>query len=225
MSFVIGVASQAQHGKDTLADHLCVKLNEKNENNWTRTAFASNVKKVYCDTFNVDLDFIEEWKVKPEVPPGFDMPTRQALQFIGDGFRKIRSSIWLDLAFRDSVPKIISDVRYVNEFTRVKQEGGLNVLIGRPDKLNDDPNGSEAQIRPYVEWCLNAFSPTTKFVDLRDVDYNTLKGVLNQETQPPPNMDLFDVFIRNDGTIEDLYEVVESKLVPYVQRFVFEFKN
>ena len=224
MAFVIGVASQAQHGKDTLADRLCEKLNVS-QPKWMRAAFASNVKRVYCETFGVDMAFVEEWKVKAEAPPGFDMPVRQSLQFIGDGFRKIQGKIWLDLAFRDSNPKIISDVRYINEFTRVKDEGGLNVLIGRPDRLNDDPNGSEAQIRPYIDWCFKAFSPTAKFVDLRDVDYETLTGVLPDASQPPAGMNLFDVFVRNEGTIDELYDIVDTKLVPFAEHFVFEFKG
>lgn len=227
MSFVIGVASQAQHGKDTLADRLCEKLNANRDSNpWVRRAFATNVKRVFCETFNVDAAFVEEWKVKSEAPPGFDMPVRQALQFIGDGFRKIMGTIWLDLAFRDNLPKIISDVRYINEFTRVKAEGGLNVLIGRPDRLNDDPNGSEAQIRPYIEWCFKAFSPTIKFVDLRDVDWRGIRDKCTSEAEyPPPNIEMFDVFVRNDGTIDELYNIVDTKLVSFVEHFVFEFKE
>jgi len=225
MAFVIGVASQAQHGKDTLADRLCERLNIKSEGKWHRRAFASNVKRVFCETFAVDSDFVEKWKVKPENPPGFDMPVRQSLQFIGDGFRKIMAKIWMDLTFRDTLPKIISDVRYINEFKRVKAEGGLNILMVRPDRLNDDPNGSEAEIRPYLDWCLKAFSPTTKFVDLRDVDYETLDGILPEAVKPPEGMNQFDAFVRNDGTIEELYETIDSKLVQFVDHFVFEFKG
>lgn len=232
MAFVIGVAAQAQMGKDTLADRLQEKLNERlqlklnkslsesewDEANfvWQRAAFAFNVKKVYADTFGVDQDFIEEWKVKDEIPPGFDMPLRKGLQFIGDGFRKIKSLIWVDLCFRDSIPKIISDVRYINEFTRVSKEGGLNILIGRTDMLNDDPNGSEAMIRPFVEWSLNNLPNKFNVMVKGDLD------ALDLET-PPENMELFDVFIRNDGTKEELYDIVDNQLVPFVESFVFDF--
>lgn len=236
---VIGVASQAQHGKDTLADRLGIQLNKdysekifdcfllggKQPLEWQRAAFAANVKKVFKDTFNVDDAFIEEWKVKTEIPPGFDMPVRQALQFIGDGFRKIQGTIWLDLAFRDTEPKIISDVRYINEFTRVKAEGGLNILIGRPDKLNDDPNGSEAQIRPYVDWCLNSYAPEMKFIDLHKYRIPTVLKLKDDGTLVyplPEHMESFDVFIRNDGTIDDLYKIVDEQLVPYVEAFQFK---
>jgi len=216
MAFVIGVAAQAQMGKDTLSDRLQEKLNERHKTDeavWARDAFASNVKKVFEDTFGVDREFTEEWKVKDEVPPGFDMTVRKSLQFIGDGFRKIRHSIWVDLTFRDSVPKIISDVRYPNEFIRVKHEGGLNVLVGRPDKLSDDPNGSEALIKPYCEWALDNFDQ--KFVDVQQ------ELLLDQHHGWPEHFHMFDVFIRNDGTKEEFYEVIDRELVPFVEGYTF----
>lgn len=214
MAFVIGIAGQAQFGKDTLADFLQEKLVEKG-GQWTRDAFASNVKNVFEKTFDVDRQFIEKWKVNPDTPPGFDMSVRKSLQFIGDGFRKIKSTIWLDLTFRDTVPKIISDVRYPNEFRRVNKEGGLNILVGRSSKLSDDPNGSEALIKPYVEWALSNFDQ--KFTDVSEA----LKqdGIVGW----PEDFHMFDVFIRNDGTVEELYETIKTQLVPFVEKFVFKF--
>jgi len=214
MAFVIGVAAQAQMGKDTLADRLQEQLKERGAE-WERAAFASNVKKVYEDTFGVDRAFVEKWKVKDEAPPGFDMSVRKSLQFIGDGFRQIKSTIWLDLAFRDSIPKIISDVRYPNEFARVHHEGGLNILVGRPDKLSDDPNGSEALIKPYCVWALDNFPDKMTVV----ADALAVDGV----TGWPENFHMFDIFIRNDGTKEELYEIVDTQLVPFVEKFVFKF--
>lgn len=231
--FVIGVAGQAQMGKDTLADHLAVKLNEAggpevNDDHpgtlWQRAAFAAAVKKVFCDTFDVDIDFVEKWKVIPEPPPGFDMTVRQALQFIGDGFRKIRSTIWLDLAFRDKgTPKIISDVRYVNEFVRVKKEGGLTILVGRPDKINNDPNGSEAQIRPFIEWALANLKDCQSVKP--QLDHLAAVEAMGGGVQVavPEHMDQFDFFVRNDGTKEELLTKIEGIVVPFVQNYVFDF--
>ena len=45
---------------------------------------------------------------------------------------------------------------------------------------------------------------------------------LDLET-PPKDMELFDVFIRNDGTKEELYDIVDTQLVPFVESFVFDF--
>jgi hypothetical protein len=219
MFCVIGVAGQAQMGKDTLADHLCPKLNGI-DGPWKRSAFASAVKKVFCETFGVDLAFVEKWKVIPEPPPGFSMPVRQALQFIGDGFRKIQPSIWLDLAFRNKeTSTVISDVRYINEFVRIKKEGGLNIIIARPDKLNHDSNDSEAQIRPYVSWLMNRFRGNeNKCVDLRSFDWKENKKLV---FQPPEHIELFDLFVLNDGTEQDLHQTIDNHVIPFCRNFKF----
>lgn len=218
--YVIGCAGQLQNGKDTVADQLAEKLNEDKVSNlahgrWERAAFASNVKRVYKETFDVDDHFVEKWKVISDPPSGFEMNVRQSLQFIGDGFRKIQSTIWLDLAFRDkSYPIILSDVRYVNEFRRVKAEGGLNILVIRPDKINDDPNGSEAQIKPYVQWVLGYFGTNKKFINLNEFNWNFSANY-------PDFIDQFDVAIINDGTKEEVQKVVNEQLVPFTQKFKF----
>ena len=192
--YAIGISGQCLMGKDTLADRLCIKLNEsRGEQFWSRTAFALKVKQVVCQNFGVDLDFIEKWKTNPEPPPGFDLNIRKTLQLIGDDFRKIRGTIWLDLTFQDHAPKIISDGRYINEFRRVKHEGGLNILVGCTDKLNDDPHNSEAMIRPYIKWCFDNFHKSTIVAKLSGV----------QTRCSIPYMSDFDLFVRNDGTIDD----------------------
>jgi hypothetical protein len=254
--YVIGAAGQAQMGKDTLADRLQLKLNGTNTSSlteeilsrgycidsndaiwdkknldelgisWERDAFATNVKKVFCNTFGVDLDFVEKWKVIEEAPPGFEMPVRKALQFIGDGFRKIQPNIWLDLGFRSRNPKIISDVRYINEFRRVKQEGGLNILVCRPDRLNNDPNGSEAQIRPYIDWCLKVYKVYGTNKKFFVVDKEYVRQLRERHDQgddwcPPLYMEEIDLFCVNDTTKEAFEEVVDKEVAPFVQKFNF----
>ena len=107
---IVGFAGQMQNGKDTAADYMFEKIKSK----WAdveRASFADNVQRIFCETFNVDRSFVEEWKTKSEVPEGFDSPVRQGLQQIGDGFRKIQGSIWIELAFRNRVRSaIFSDV-------------------------------------------------------------------------------------------------------------------
>lgn len=223
--FFIGVAGQAQNGKDTLADRLCLKLNEKGEN-WTRSAFAKSVKSVFSETFDVDLDFIEKWKVVQEPPPGFNKNVRQSLQFIGDGFRQIMPSIWVELAFRNANQStIFSDVRYKNEFSRIKEQGGLNIIVARPDKINNDPNDSEAQIKPYVSWLLNNFCNTDDYmdtvVDLRNVEWEEIFVVSKQP--PPDGIDLFDLFVCNCGDLKSFYNAIDHYVVPFCENFVFDY--
>ena len=246
--YVIGVAGQCQNGKDVLANKLQELLNkrlseglcESPEDLWGRDSFAFGVKQVLAKMFGVDMDFIEKWKVTPEIPPGFDMNIRQSLQFIGDGFRKIRGSIWVDQLFsrfgtgQMRSAKIISDVRYINEFRRIKKEGGINILIGRTKMLNDDPNGSEAIIRPYAKWCLDVFDDAYACVDIAKNLYHGVADTADsyriyiEERRrsgrvhcPVEYMNEFDLFVRNDGTIEDLYRVVDEQIVPFVEQYQF----
>lgn len=229
---VIGIAGQARNGKDVVANQLADQLNafSGGDKRWKRTAFAANVKKVLSDWFDVDYQLIEEWKVESEPPPGFDMTIRKALQWIGDGFRQIRSTIWIDLIFRDEEPKIVSDVRYVNEFRAIRNHEGFNLLIARPDQLNDSPHPSEAEIRPYVEYALenltdgpmDRYWPGSNYRtnQFRRYDYDSNSRQLLPN--PPEYMCDFDYFLLNDGTMEELYTKVREKVVPYIRQFNFE---
>lgn len=194
---VIGIAGQMAVAKDTVANYLVQKLG----NDWSRDAFANAVKRVYCETFNKDMDFIEKWKRISEPPPGMLMSVRQSLQFIGDGFRKMQSDIWIDIQFRKTNSRIISDLRYINELKAVKKHGGINILMYRPGFLNNDPNPSESQIKPVIECFIK----------------NGKEGVLNL------NYDMgdddfveIDIFLINDGNLEDLYKKVDNMILPYI---------
>lgn len=252
---VIGIGGQLACGKDTLADYLANRLNTHVKCGrgydaiWKRIGFAHAVKKVFMDAFNVSWDFIEDWKRKDEVPPGFDKNIRKSLQFIGDGFRQIRSNIWIETAFREDVPKVISDVRYLNEALAIKAHGGLTVLVWRPGYENNDSNPSESQIKPTVDW----FVKSGYDGDVRGKDRpgETLipapgiqvarggepvpsgyTGRLHANTEGPNdhwegdrlytgvmNPSLFDFFIRNEGDLDQLYKKVDELLVPAIEEY------
>jgi len=189
---IIGFAAQMRVGKDSSADYLQSKLG------WKKVSFATALKKIFCDTFEKDLEFIEEWKPKKEAPPGLELPVRQSLQLIGDEFRKIKSSIWIDLALRGTDPRFIPDCRYFNEMKKISDLGGKVVLLSRDGYLNYDPNPSEAELRPLVEWFLNT-----------GVE-GSVDEVLEKAIEPPhPAVKYVDYFIRNDGTLEDLYRKLD----------------
>lgn len=156
------------------------------------------------DTFNADWEFVEKWKRISDPPPGFKKNVRDCLIFIGDGFRQMQPKIWIDLAFRDMrYHQIISDVRYLNEVTRIHEEGGLNVLMWRPGHENDIQNDSEQQLMPFVN-TLRAIKPIPE-------------GVLDPALGIP-----FDIFLINDSTIEELYVKVNEIVLPEVARLVEE---
>lgn len=194
---VIGVAAQLANGKDVLCDYLVQKLP-----GWQRSAFANAVKGVFESSFGVTREFTEKWKRNPEAPPGMLQNVRKSLQFIGDGFRQIVDGIWIDIALRDESKKlIISDSRYINEAKAVKAKGGIMIVLYRPGFLNDDPNPSEAQIKPVVEWCAE----------------NLEEGPIPHREGDPEFLQYYDYFFVNEGSLEDLYEKVDRLLVPYIE--------
>lgn len=204
---VVGFIGQLRQGKDVAADYLCEKL-KASDPLWTRHSFAKAVKSIFCETFQVDNEFLEKWKVVPESPPGFDMPVRQALQFIGDGFRKIQGNIWIELAFRNiSKNLILSDVRYLNEVNKINDLNGVTVLLWRPGFMNDDPNLSEAQIKPVVEWFLSTGEEGTVIQNMFSRCCSSV----------PPEALGVDLFIKNEGTKEDLYKKIDDIVMPFIE--------
>jgi hypothetical protein len=190
---VIGVAGQLRQGKDVAADHLARALDLK------RGAFATGVKQVFCEYFGVDMAFVERWKVVDEPPPGFLVSVRKSLQFIGDGFRSIKDDVWVERLFSQHPDDMaISDVRYRNELAAVRERGGFNLLVYRPGFMNDDPNGSEAQIRPFVE--------------------HFLAGGKEGRVAAHGDFGLVDFFVVNDGGIGDFHAKIDDLVVPFLKR-------
>ena len=129
------------------------------------------------------------------------MPIRQCLQFIGDGYRKIRSDIWIEIALRDDGKNlIISDGRYFNEAKAIKEKNGMMFLIYRPGFLNDDPNPSESQVRPLLEWACK----------------NLAEGPIKKTEDAPPELAYFDYFVINNGSVEDFQKKIRNEVVPFI---------
>ncbi len=213
---LIGLSGQKQNGKDTIVDFLHPFLMKKNPD-WRRVAFAEPIKRIVSEIFGISYEDIEKWKVLSEPPPGFVKPLRDLLQYIGDGFREAKPDVWVELAFRNkNVPYIISDVRYVNEIVKIKQEGGINVLVVRPDRVNDDPNGSEASLRPYVDYMLKVVekyipSGTAQVFDWRKLNWIQAEKIFGKL---PDKIEYFDFFVLNNGTKENLQAQLEKTLCP-----------
>jgi hypothetical protein len=210
-------ASQYGGGKDTIANYLVEKLGGR----WRRLGFADAVKKVFMDTFNVSWEFIEKWKRMDEIPPGFDMPIRQCLQFIGDGFRKIQNFCWIEIALRDNTlgeyitpyGKIISDGRYINEFKAIKNHEGINIIIWRKGHENNDPNPSESQIKPIVDWLVQSGLEG----DITVLRTGSHHQRFDTSVEIPDAVKLFDIFIRNEGNLDELYAKVDKLIIPFVE--------
>jgi hypothetical protein len=204
---IICAFGQLMNGKDVFSDYLYDKLNNFKNINWERSSFAGAVKKVYKDAFGVNSEFIEKWKRISDCPEGMSMNVRQGLQFIGDGFRKIKNDIWIEIALRNKEKNLIlSDGRYINEAKEVTKNGGINVLIYRKGFLNDDPNPSESVLRPLAEYC----------------DNNCKDGLINKNIDNlPEGLNYFDIFIRNDGDLLNFYNKIDNVIIPLIKEVYY----
>lgn len=202
----IGVAGNKQFGKDTLADYLQHRILDTAHQTLERSSFAKKLKEIFCDAFNVDSDFIEKWKVLDEIPDGFGCSVRDGLKKIGNGFRDIKMDVWISHLFKTGIPQICSDLRFLNELKTSAESGGLNILIDRPDRKNNDADPSEAELKPLIEWFSN-------------VGQEGLVHDLRQQC-PLPEADWIDFFIKNDSTVQQYYDKIDHLILPNILKYL-----
>ncbi len=192
----IGIGGQLANGKDEGANYLAAGLNKMTWEEWRRNAFANKVKETFERAFGVAREFTEKWKRIEEAPPGFAKNVRQCLIGIGDGFRQMYPMIWIEQAFKDQTAhQIISDCRYINECNHINDREGITILLWRPGYQNTIPNDSEQQYGPFIQKLLSA----------------KVEGVVKDSDIP------FHLFLRNEGTIEDLQNKVDQIVIPFIE--------
>jgi hypothetical protein len=205
MSKTIAIFGQKQMGKTDGGQYI-VDFFNNNGQKWKTLAFADAIKDSFCELFGVTREFIEIWKENPSTPPGWQMTVRKALQFIGDGFRGIKSDVWIahtlnDVKKWDGNGVVIVDGRYINEFIACKKINSIVMLIYRPGFLNDIDHPSEKQVKPILDWFLKWDVPegwVSK--DVKDyIDINS-----------PSITDYVDLWIKNDGTKEQYQAKIEK---------------
>lgn len=203
MPLVIGFAGQARNGKDAGADYLNAELNRIGLGQWKRASLGLNVKKIFAEHFNVSLEYIEEWKVKTEFPPGFNGLLRDGLTKIGDGWRDTKPDIWIrKLCEHNTDNLIVSDVRYINEsqafrgesdYPYMKDYSGITCLIWRPGFENNKQSRSEQELMPFVK-------------KLQDKP----SGRISDPDIP------FDIWLRNNGTKDEWFSKIDRIVIPAV---------
>jgi hypothetical protein len=166
-SLLIGVTGKKRHGKDTFAARLI------EAHGFTRIAFADPLKETILDvdpwvrvepdeaglvlgSGSLQLTIRHErlstvvnhlgWEKAKEV-----REVRRLLQAHGVAMREhLDPDVWVDAALSKAAaipgPVVITDVRFPNEFERVKWDGGLVVRVWRPGVENADEHISETAL-------------------------------------------------------------------------------
>ena len=156
---IIGIIGKKRSGKTTLAKMLQNSIQQDNILDKAGIfSFATALKRVICELFDITPDIIEEYKTKPlEIYPY--LTTRQLMQIIGTDLLRSRwPAIFIHSVHRDivrtmdiyslGVPEynvaIIDDVRFQNEAEYVRQNGFLVKLMDGGDTC--DAHISETEL-------------------------------------------------------------------------------
>jgi len=191
---LIGVVGLIGSGKGTVADRLVQK------HNFRKDSFAKSLKDAVGSMFNWDREMLEgktdESRAWRETPDKFwsekfskEVTPRWVLQYFGTEVMRqgMHDAIWIDscLARYKGEPTVISDTRFENEIKTIRESGGKIILV----KRGQDPDWFTS----YVE---GNIMPT----GIHSSEYAWAKSD-------------FDYVIKNDGTLEELYQQVDDLLV------------
>ena len=191
---LIGVVGLISSGKDTVAERLAQKHNFK------RDSFAKSLKDAVSSMFNWDREMLEgktdesrAWREQPDAfwskQMGKEVTPRWVLQYFGTEVMRgqMYDGIWRDscLGRYNGTPTVISDTRFINEIKEIKDISGKIILV----KRGQNP-----------EWFTSYVEDNIKPVGIHSSEYAWAKSE-------------FDYVIKNDGTLEELYQQVDDLII------------
>lgn len=140
---LIGLTGYAGSGKDT----LCAAMLNLHPYA-VRYAFADALKEEVATAFGTTVEFIEENK----------LIFRELLQSWGVTRRSYGPDYWVEQVAKsisEDAPKvaIVTDVRFLNEATWIKQSGGSLVRVVRPGNGAVNGHISEHELSNYAVDC------------------------------------------------------------------------
>jgi hypothetical protein len=203
---IIGVCGFIGSGKDTIADYLV------NFHEFRRESFASTLKDAVAAVFGWDRTMLEgrtkearEWReqVDPWWAARLDMPTltpRWVLQYWGTEVcrKAFHDDIWiasLENKLRNSKDHVvISDCRFPNEISSIKNAGGQIVWVQRGE---------------LPEWYQTAVDANRG----SNVALNDLKRLKIHASETAWVGTEFDAVIDNNSTIDALYQQAQTLIV------------
>lgn len=150
---LIGLTGQAGCGKDTFAAIL-TEIDA-----YHKMAFADPLKNMICSLLEVSRQKLEDRYFKESILPNLRKSPRQLMQTLGTewGRQQVHPDIWLTLCKNKILRHIenrhvvVTDVRFENEASMIREMGGTIVHIIRPDIQKVQDHVSEAGVFRRVE--------------------------------------------------------------------------
>ena len=191
---LIGIVGLIGSGKDTAAEHLVT------QHGYIRDSFAKSLKDAVSAMFNWDREMLEgntessrHWREQPDTfwSEKFGKPVtpRWVLQHFGTEVMRgnMYDAIWVDscIGRYKGQNTVISDTRFPNEVKKIREHGGIIILV----KRGDDP-----------EWFTNYVEGNIEPTGIHSSEYAWAK-------------EEFDYVIENNGTKEELSAKVDKLLV------------
>ena len=173
---VVGIHGKMGSGKSTVANSLITVLKDDFNINSTIKSFATPIYNLISLLFDETVEEIKLNKNTLVRPRSFmgQRSYRELLQNVGMFVRdNADEDVWVNALFGNNNDKIlqdwtcnghewwiIDDLRFYNEFDRIKDIGGVNIKVNRDitNNLDDDikNNGSEVDLDDldWKEWDL-----------------------------------------------------------------------
>ena len=192
---ILGLCSQMQMGKDTMAN-MIEEYAAESKQKVCRRAFAEELKTMISYYYDLTLEDIEEYKTSDRIHPKLNATMRKVLQTLGETFRSFNKNVWVSLSLRNAIEEdicIFTDVRYENEAHAITESNGKLILIGRSVKHCEMKHPSEIYFYNAIQWFLQ---------NTRDSVY----VVEDHKTETPEEFRMFYAFVRNDSDLKTLQD-------------------
>ena len=134
---LIGLTGFARSGKDTAADFYCANFD------FVKYSFAQPIKEAVKVMFSLNEDHVNG-HLKEVVLPDLEVSPRFLMQTLGTewGRETVNTNVWLLAAQRKLAEKanlsgggfVIADIRFENEASFIRKNGGVLLHINRNDR-------------------------------------------------------------------------------------------
>ena len=217
---------QIKKYSDKLKDMTCILIGCTREQLEDQTFKATPLGEEWKQTFTEDYD-LKDNKLFDKDYRDFqeELTPRKILQLLGTDFGRnmIHPDVWINSLFVDyhsgikmsdytESKWIITDSRFPNDVERVKSLGGICIRVNRNPKHIFTKDGIDYIQENKDLWYYNINGKQYK--DRRHYnDLIPMKTVEHESETSLDNYEGFDYIIDNNGTIEDLIEVVREILI------------